>query len=313
MDVLSDVLAALQLQSRLYFRAELGGAWSVRLPRESNAVRFHLVLQGECWVGVDGEKPIALSAGDTILVPHGAAQVLSDKPDRRPILLADLLAATGFDGSGTLRVGVAEGERSSVLICGLCSFDGSHPLLQALPRRIVLRAGDSIGEGWLADALRYMSYEANAGRPGGNAVIGRLADILLIQAVRAELNRSDATSGFLAALKQPAIGRALQGIHARPAEDWTIDSLAREAGISRSRFAESFNAVVGIPPARYLAEWRLEKARRMLLDTRLSVAEIAVRVGYESLPSFTRRFGKRYGIGPGGYRRQPAKELALTP
>src|SRR6185369_11025263 len=117
-------------------------------------------------------------------------------------------------------------------ICGLCSFDGSHPLLQALPRRIVLRAADSIGEGWLADALRYMSYEANAGRPGGGAVIGRLADILLIQAVRAELNRSDATSGFLAALKQPAIGRALQGIHARPADDWTIDSLAREAGIS---------------------------------------------------------------------------------
>src|SRR6185369_11025259 len=92
MDVLSDVLAALQLQSRLYFRAELGGAWAVRLPRESNAVRFHLVLQGECWVGVDGEKPIALSAGDTILVPHGAPQVLSDKPDRTPMPLADLRA-----------------------------------------------------------------------------------------------------------------------------------------------------------------------------------------------------------------------------
>jgi AraC-like DNA-binding protein len=261
-------------------------------------------------VGVDGEPPIALGPGDTILVPHGAAQILSDQPQRDPILLSDLLAATGFDGSGTLRVGVSEGARSTVLICGLCSFDGGHPLLQALPRRIVLRSGDAIGEGWLADALRYMSYEANAGRAGGNAVIGRLADILLIQAVRAELGRSDATSGFLAALKQPAISRALQGIHKRPAEDWTIDSLAREAGISRSRFAETFNAVVGIPPARYLAEWRLEKARRMLLDTRLSVAEIAMRVGYESLPSFTRRFGKQYGIGPGSYRRQPAPEPA---
>jgi hypothetical protein len=167
--------------------------------------------------------------------------------------LSDLLAATGFDGSGSLQVGVNEGERPTVLVCGLCSFDGSHPLLQALPSRIVLRAEDNIGEGWLADALRYMSYEANAGQPGGNAVIGRLADILLVQAVRAQLKRDESSSGFLAALRQPAIGRALQKIHAEPAADWTIDALAREAGISRSRFAESFNAVMGIPPARYLA------------------------------------------------------------
>jgi AraC-like DNA-binding protein len=312
MDVLSDVLGALKLEGQLYFRAELGEPWSVRLPREGNAVRFHLVLQGECWVGVEDEAPIMLAAGDTVLVPHGAAQVLGDRPARAPILLTDLLAATGFDGGGTLRIGVNEGQRRAVLICGLCRFDGSHPLLQALPRRIVLRAADSIGEGWLADALHYMSYEANAGRPGGNAVIGRLADILLIQAVRVELNRSDAATGFLAALKQPAIARALHEIHARPAADWTIASLARAAGISRSRFAESFNTVVGMPPARYLAEWRLEKARRMLLDTSLSVAEIAVRVGYESLPSFTRRFGKRYGIGPGGYRRRPVAEGAAA-
>ena len=131
----------------------------------------------------------------------------------------------------------------------------------------------------------------------------RLADIVAIQAIRALLRREESDAGFLGALGEPAVARALGAVHARPGHAWTVASLAREAGLSRSRFAELFAARLGMPVARYLAEWRLQIARKILGETRLSVAQIAHSVGYESLPSFTRRFTRRYGVGPGRFRR----------
>lgn len=306
MDILSDVFSALHLRSSLYFRAEFGGPWSALIPRESGALRFHLVLQGDCWVEVPGsDGATLLGPGDVVLIPHGAAQILSDTPGRPPMALADVLAAAKFDGSGPLSMGVRPGERFVRLICGFCRFDpgADHPLLQALPPAILVRAGESVGENWLADALRYMSYEAQGELAGGTAILDRLADIVTIQCVRTLLGRDGPGTGFIAALKDPPVARALAAIHGAPARDWTVGTLAREAGLSRSRFAELFTARLGMPAARYLMEWRLHKARRLLADTRLSVAEIAHRVGYESLPSFTRRFTRQFGVGPGRYRR----------
>lgn len=306
MDVLTDVLTTLRLHSSLYFRAEFGGAWGARVPRDPNTVRFHLLLQGECWVEIpDTLKPTLLSAGDVVLIPHGAEQILSDKAGRPPVPLPRILEQTKFDGSGPLSIGVRPGERFTRMICGFCRFDpgAEHPLLRALPAAILLRGGENLGENWLADALRYMSYESQSELPGAGAILDRLADIVLIQGVRSLLQSGGGESGFIAALRDHSIARALAAIHARPERDWTVDSLAREAGLSRSRFAELFTARLGMPVARYVAEWRLQKARRLLSDTRLSVAEIAHRVGYESLPSFTRRFTRQFGVGPGRFRR----------
>jgi AraC-like DNA-binding protein len=306
MDILSDVLATLRLHSSLYFRAEFGGAWSARVPRDPNTVRFHLLLQGECWVEIPGSlKPTLMTAGDVVLIPHGAEQILSDAAGRPPIDLPQILEMVKFDGSGPLSIGVRPGERFVRMICGFCRFDpgADHPLLRALPAVIMVRASENLGEAWLADALRYMSYESQSDLPGAGAILDRLADIVLIQGVRSLLSASEGGTGFIAALRDHTLSRALAAIHAKPERDWTVDLLAREAGLSRSRFAELFTARLGMPVARYLAEWRLQKARKLLSDTRLSVAEIAHRVGYESLPSFTRRFTRQFGIGPGRFRR----------
>ncbi|MGE0153089.1 MAG: AraC family transcriptional regulator [Reyranellaceae bacterium] len=306
MDILSDVLSTLRLHSSLYFRAEFGGAWSARVPRDPRTVRFHLLLQGECWVEIPGSlAPTLLSAGDVVLIPHGAEQVLSDAAGRQPVDLPRILEAVKFDGSGPLSVGVRPGERFVRMICGFCRFDpgADHALLRALPAALLLRASETLGETWLADALRYMSYESHSDLPGAGAILDRLADIVLIQGVRALLQSAAASTGFIAALRDRNLARALAAIHAAPERDWTVEALAREAGLSRSRFAELFSVRMGMPAARYLAEWRLQKARRLLSDTRLSVAEIAHRVGYESLPSFTRRFTRQFGVGPGRFRR----------
>jgi len=309
MDVLSDVLTTLRLRSSLYFRADFGGTWAARVPAEPGTVRFHLVLQGECFLRVPGVAGHSvLSAGDVALVPHGAEQTLADAPGRQALELPEIFAATGFDGTGSLSFGVRPGERFSRLICGFCRFDpgADHPLIRSLPPLIVLRAADNPGENWLADALRLMSHEAQADLPGAGAILDRLADIVLVQAVRTLARRAEGGDGIYAALSDRALARALAAIHARPEADWTVQTLAREAGLSRSRFAELFSARLGMPVARYLAEWRLQKARRLLGDTRLSVAEIAHRVGYESLPSFTRRFTRQFGVGPGRFRRDAA-------
>src|SRR5688572_7901862 len=132
MDILSDVLTTLRLHSSLYFRAEFGGTWSARVPRDPNTVRFHLLLQGECWVEIPGSlKPTLMTAGDVILIPHGAEQILSDVAGRPPMDLPQILEMVKFDGSGPLSVGVRPGERFTRMICGFCRFDpgADHPLL----------------------------------------------------------------------------------------------------------------------------------------------------------------------------------------
>ena len=219
MDILSDVLGTLRLHSSLYFRAEFGGAWSARVPRDPNTVRFHLLLQGESCVEVPGSlKPTLLSAGDVVLIPHGAEQILGDTAGRPPLDLPEILEMVKFDGSGPLSIGVRPGERFTRMICGFCRFDpgADHPLLRALPGSIVVRNSEHLGETWLADALRYMSYESQSDLPGAGAILDRLADIVLIQGVRSLLQSSAADTGFIAALRDHTLSRALAAIHARP-------------------------------------------------------------------------------------------------
>jgi len=306
MDVISDILAAVKLAGSLYFRTEFRGPFGIRVPVQGQTTRFHLVLTGSCWIKVPhAGGPQQLSAGDLMVIPHGAAQILSDRPDRRAMDLPDLLARTAFDGTGPLQLGLPGEQPETRLICGFCDVDAAsrHPFLASLPRYLLLRSDDSLNSPWLADGIRFMTHEAHSGEPGHRAVLDRLAEILVIQSLRVALSSGDGSSGFLNALRHPGIGRAIAAIHRAPATGWSVTSLAREAGVSRSRFAGLFRDMVGQPPMDYVTDWRLLKARRLLTTTRLSVAEVAHQVGYASLPSFTHRFKQRFGIGPGAWRK----------
>ena len=302
-DLVSEVFSALRLRGELYFRAELGDGIAVRVPQERRRIRFHLVLQGQCRIGLEGgAPPVLLSEGDIALVPNGAAQIVGADDGAQVVALDDAIRAGALQ-DGVLRGG--SGPAKARLLCGFCRFDESldHPVTAVLPGIIHLRQGDLGAEPWIAAALRLLSLEAALDGQGSRAVLTRLIEIVVIQAAR-RLGANGDADGFIAALNDRALQAALQAMHAAPERDWTVSALAREAGMSRARFADRFAASLGLPPIEYLTRWRLMKARSLLADTGLSIDDVAERCGYASLPSFTRRFKAQFGIGPGSFRRQ---------
>lgn len=301
-DLVSEVFAALRLRSELYFRAELGSGLAIRVPQERRRIRFHLVMQGQSRIGLEGGAAVLLSEGDIALVPDGAAQIVGAEPEAQVVALEDAIRA------GALADGVLRGGGGSVkarLLCGFCRFDESldHPVIVALPGIIHLRLADLGAEPWIAATLKLLALEAALDGQGGSAVLARLIEIVVIQAVR-RLARQPEANGFVAALNDRGLSVALQAIHASPEKDWTVGDLAREAAMSRARFADHFTSSLGLPPIEYLTRWRLMKARALLAETSLSIDDVAERCGYASLPSFSRRFKMQFGIGPGAYRRQ---------
>ncbi|MGH0031371.1 MAG: cupin domain-containing protein [Myxococcota bacterium] len=305
MDVLTDVLAALELDSELYFRATLRGAFAVAVPEAPSCVRFHVVSEGRCRLAVAGAPPCNASRGDLLLVPHGAAHVLA-----HPDAPGDAAAARPLDAllEAAERISPTEiahgrGDARTRLVCGHFSHrDGAHPpLFRSLPPLLHVRAGEARRWDWMDALLVHLDDEARGARSGAREVVRRLSEILLIEVLRAYLGRGE-SSGLIAALSDPVVRRALECIHERPGHAWTLPALAAKAGASRSVLADRFRATLGVSPMRYLAQWRIEKARHLLGRRDLSIGEIAARVGYASEAAFNRAFKGVHGAPPGRLR-----------
>lgn len=305
-DVLSDILGSLKLKGSLYFSTEFSAPWGVRVPRLGDVTRFHLVMRGSCWVRAGQEpEPVRLESGDLVLVPHGAEHVLSDAPRTRAVLVDDVLKRAGFKGRGSLVFGGPDRGMPTRLLCGHFEFEEglSHPFIGRLPARIVIRRDEAARHPWLDDVLRLIRGEAGAGRPGREAIIGRLSEVLFLQAVRVWAEGSGHPPGVMAALADPAIGRSLVSFHGDPGRAWTLESMAREAGLSRTLFAARFRALMGQTPMQYVASWRMQKARDLLQQRGATLGEVAGRVGYASVAAFSRVFKKWVGASPGRYGR----------
>lgn len=302
-DVLGEVLAVLELSSQLYFRAELSRPFAIGVPEEKGVIRFHVAAEEACTIAVRGHEPVTFASGDLVLVPHGSAHVLADDPERPARPLPSVLDECGFDGTGPLVFG-GSGART-VLVCGHFAFADTllHPLVAGLPPLLHLRAQEGSSYEWMEQVVRRMEREARARPIGYLEVVRRLSEILLVEVLRAQADRGDL--GVLTALTDPQIGRALQAMHAEPEADWSLDALARLAGHSRTLFVERFRERVGTTPMKYLATWRLLKARRLLACPDHSVAEVARRVGYASESAFNRAFREHFGAPPGRFRRAP--------
>lgn len=308
-DVLSEIFSTLRLNSSLYFRARLGGGYAVEVPRERRTIRFHLVREGKCLVAVPGEPAMELAQGDLVIVPDGAPQVLSAGKGIPAVPLGEVLAQCPPE-DGTLRYAAqpsAKAEFPDVsLLCGYCVFDEAtdHPILTSLPTSIILRSRDLADEPCTRTTLDLLALEAESAAPGMTGVLSRLIEIVFLQAVRGTAGTTaQPPAGFIAALRDGNVSKALRAIHDDPRTGWTIDDLASVAGMSRARFAARFAELVGAPPISYLAHWRLLKGRALLADTAVSVEEIALRCGYASAASFSRRFKQEFGTGPGAYRK----------
>ncbi len=242
---------------------------------------------------------VELLPGDVIVFPQGDPHTMASSPDA-PVFHSDPSAAPARYPT-IVRIG-NESDRNSAFVCGFLGCDRRpfNPLLATLPRRLHLRG---LSQGWLGVFTREVVEESQRGRPGGECVLTRLAELMFIQVVRQYLETLPAEqTGWLAGLRDPIVGQALALLHARPRHQWTLAELAGEVAGSRSKLAERFNALVGQPPIQYLTQWRMQLAANLLSRTGSKVAAVAAEVGYGSEAAFSRAFKKATGLSPGSWR-----------
>ena len=322
-DVVSDVLGALHLRAQVFGRLELGAPWAVRVPAGGDLF-FYVLARGAAWLelegagldtnGPDAGRPLALSAGDIVLLRHRGGHVLRDQ-SRAAREIHTLSAGDCPHPLSTAPVRLGGDGPVTALVTGGFTLDAKLPnvLLESLPPVLHAAAGGPRMTPQLAVAAQLILAESAAPGPGSNMLSARLAEILLIHALRARVaareTGEDQRPG-LCALADPAIGAALRLIHARPAEGWTVERLAREVAMSRSAFAARFTELVGVPPLQYLTQWRMTEAARRLRQEEESVAAVAEQVGYANAAAFMKAFTRVHGVGPGRYRRSNRRQAA---
>lgn len=307
-DPLAHALHLLRMRGGFYCRSELSAPWALEMPPVADSVSFHLVVSGEMWLEVPGSATARLLPGDFVIVPHGSGHVMRSDPSITsagspgPV---DLLPQTMIgDHYSVLHYG--GGGEHSTLVCGVVEFD--HPtarrLVALLPPLLRMDTTGPTRHSAPTQVLSLMAEEAQHVQPGGEAVLTRLADILVIMAIRSWIDSAPAARhGWIGALQDPQVGRALAAVHHAPERPWTVESLAREAAMSRSAFAARFTELVGEPAMRYVGRWRMESATVALQDG-ATIAELASRSGYESEAAFSKAFKRITGASPGSVRRR---------
>jgi AraC-like DNA-binding protein len=313
-DPLAEALHLLRMNGAFYCPSEFSAPWGLALPAMPGYMWFHVVTGGEVTVEAEAEV-IPLRRGDLALVTRGTGHVLRGEAGAPTPGILELEREVLGDRYEILRHG--GGGARSTMICGAVRFE--HPaarnLIEILPEVIRIDGSDSPPADWMQSTLSLMASEMRRPRPGGEAVITRLADILVIQAIRSWIDTdARARGGWLGALRDPQIGRALALIHRHPDRAWTVASLADEVAMSRSAFAARFGELVGKPVIRYVTDWRMQVARAALQDGDTTVAELADRLGYRSEAAFARAFKRVIGVAPGSVRRaeDPAAYAGLA-
>ena len=306
MDTLSRILDLLHFDATFYYATNFQAPWSIEVPAYRNVARFHYVTQGACWVRIEGVEPRRLLPGDIIIIPHGARQILSDEPDRPPTPLDQAYVESGYQGEGLFQIGDTISAHDTQLVCGHFEFADTfkHSLIDNLPVFIVRNENDGREFSWVKDMLRFMSHTAKHQHDGSAAILKRLSEVIFIQAVRFWQGSNEEPEGFIAALADPQLSRGLKAFHDDFANDWSVEKLARAAGMSRSLFAERFKHYLDLSPMQYVTQWRMQNARMLLTDAGNSINSIAIGVGYESVAAFSKAFKRVLGLNPGEYRRR---------
>jgi AraC-like DNA-binding protein len=319
-DALSEVLRTVRLTGAAYFNAEASAPWVVEtpgrervlariLPGASHLISYHVVTEGRCFANLIDAEPMVVEAGEIVVFLRGDPHVLSSNPGMR----AEPVAADVFDTTAgpplpsTLRYG-GGGPTSARLVCGFLACDAHpfNPLLDSLPA--VIKTGNPLGgaSNWLDPFIRMAIDESTSRRAGGESVLTKLSELMLIEAVRRHLEAlPPGQAGWLAGLRDPFVGKALSLMHGGPARNWTIEELARAVGLSRSVLAERFTDLVGLPPMQYLARWRMQIAAGLLSGGSTNMATVAAEIGYGSEAAFSRAFKKMVGMRPSAWRQRP--------
>ena len=327
-DTLSDLLRAVRLHGAVFYYVKGYPPWVVENPHVSeiipaimpgaeHMIEFHALVNGSCWAGVSGEPPIQMGAGDVVLFPQDDPHTMSSAPgirapneataffySQRPPQLPYALSIKAADL--TMTHVDDDPNDSAKVVCGFLGLDVRpfNPLLSALPRVLRVSAGALGADSWVTTLLRAVVTESDAKRPGGEAVLARMSEMLFVEALRRHIDSlPEEQTGWLAGTRDPAVGRALALIHEKPSKAWTMERLSEDVGMSRSSLHERFVQFIGQPPMQYLTSWRMQLASGMLRDTSAKLMEVAQDVGYESEAAFSRAFKRVSGLSPGAWRR----------
>ena len=306
-DPLSDVLRAVRLDGAFFYAVEASEPWSVEavaakeltprvLPGAEHLISYHILTSGRCWGGLTGQRAVPLAPGDVIVFPHGDGHVMSSDPT----LHSEPATPGRFPETVTIGAG---GQVGATFVCGFLGCDRRpfNPLLSTLPRQLHL---PGLSSGWLQSFARQVVEESQARRVGADSVLTRLAELMFVEVLRRYIETLPPDQhGWLAGLRDDAVGRTLGLLHGDPAHAWTLDELAAKVAMSRSAFADRFSTFVGQPPMQYLAHWRMHLAAQRLATGRAKIATIAAEVGYESEEAFSRAFKRLMGVSPAAWRR----------
>jgi AraC-like DNA-binding protein len=283
---------------------------SIVLPGAQHVVSYHIVRRGGCWAALQGRPPLRLEAGDVLVVPHGDAYVMASGPDVTTTMAPEaVLDFFRYMTTGSAPLTITEGgggPEQAQVICGFlgCDVRPFNPVLEALPRLLVLRRRPTEADDRLSQLVDIALAESRARQSGTRCVLLHLSELLFVEVVRRHLDSlGRGERGWLAGLRDPIAGHALALLHQRPAEAWSLPRLAREVGVSRSLLAERFGTLIGQPPMRYLARWRIQLACRRLRDDSAKVSSVALDVGYRSEAAFSRAFKAMVGTSPAAWRR----------
>jgi AraC-like DNA-binding protein len=317
-DPLSDLFKTVRLTGAVFFEIAAADPWAIGSPapeqilpkilsRADHLIAYHVVTTGKCFATTRDGEAIALEAGQVIMFTSGQPHIMSSSPNMPadPPMPDVLEVATS--GEKPFHINFGSGAASVRLVCGYLACDARpyNPLLENLPP--VIKAGDprQKGEDLIAQFIRFAVSEAADKHAGSESVLTKLSELMFIDVVRRYLENLPAEqAGWLAGLRDPLVGKALSLMHAKPAHDWTLEELGKQAGVSRSVLAERFTHFVGIPPMQYLAKWRMQIAAELLTGGSANVAGIASQVGYASEAAFSRAFKKMIGVAPSVRRRQ---------
>jgi len=325
-DPLSDVLSSVRLRGAIFYYVSCSAPWAIEapparmladivMPGADHVLAYHLIAKGDAWVEMDNAPSATLTEGDIIMFPRGDAHFLSSarglraapsdpqwvhatRNDPKPIPVAH------YRGVLQPCAELPAEEADTVIVCGFigCDLRPFNPLITALPRQLHL-SGNQVGA-WVVPVLHQAVAESRSRRPGSAAVLERVSEMVFVDAARRYLeSMPDDASGWLAALRDRHVGRAIALMHERPAESWTIDELGRQVGLSRSALHERFVELVGQPPMQYLTSWRMQRGAQLLREGRATVATIAQEVGYDSEAAFARAFKRLTGLPPAAWRR----------
>lgn len=298
-DILGETLYSLRLNGVIYSKSELTAPWGMDMPPLEGKMMFHIITKGGCWLRLAGHDDVYLKSGDIALLPRGEGHLIAYDQTIECKPFFDIPVTKISERFELIQYG-GGGEKTS-LTCGVLSFDSwaAKKLISQLPPLILMKNEGNQTPKALQMLIQLMEEEAASLCAGGETVLANLADIVVIKTIRYWIEHfPEANQGWLGALKDQKIGRALALIHAHPESAWTLDRLANEAGMSRSGFSARFTEVIGLSAKKYLTEWRMGMARMKIMNSPVSLTELAEEFGYTSEAAFSRAYKRVFGVPP---------------